>query len=384
MDHCRELAIHERISVSKQSIDERFNNQALEFIKKLISLQMNKWVEKPLDILDQFPHVFVHDSTKFKLPESMKDDFKGFGVKGMAAGASIQFCYDLRNCQFKELKLTAATHNDSLEATGNEWVVKGCLVVRDLGYFSIDALEEIINKEAYYISKVKPKTTFCYLGGRGKFDLKKLVDKMGRKGVAMQSANLLMGEKKLPVRVIFQKVPDEVYEERIRNKTKKNNSRGWEMSEEYRTWAKLNVFITNTEEEMLSDRQVIDNYKLRWQIELVFKTWKSHYNIHKTKEMKKVRIKVYIYSTLLLILIHWRVYRWLENAANKKGKAISLYKLSKYIIQMSNEFNRAVIMCKSELDLFLRSFLDISLSFITKEERKNKLCYSDIVLKKDG
>lgn len=382
LDHCRALAIHEKINITKQSINDRFNAQAVEFIQKLIAIQISKGSGKPLDILNDFSHVYIHDSTKFKLPESMQANYKGFGVKGMASGACIQFCYDLRNCQFAELKLTAATRNDSLEARGNKWVTKGSLVVRDLGYFSIDALEEIDQEEAFYISKAKPKTTFFNAEGE-EFDLKKLVDKMDKTGIVKQSAFLQMGKKKLPLRVIFQKVPDEVYEKRIREKQAKNKSRKWTMSDKYRIWAKINVFITNIPEEMIPDKRIMDIYRLRWQIELVFKTWKSHYKLHQTKEMKKTRIEIYIYSTLLLILIHWRVYRWLEGRVNKKGFSISLYKLSKYIIQKSDEFNRAVLRRKSDMDSFLRSFLAIPLDFIIKEVKKNKLCYSDIILKKD-
>lgn len=384
LDHCRELAIHQKISVTKQSLNERFNTQCVEFIQKLIAIQIGKGTGNPLNVLKDFSHVYIHDSTKFKLPGNMQDEYKGYGVKGMAAGASIQFCYDLRYCQFVDLKLTAATRNDSLEATNNKWITKGALVVRDLGYFSIEALEEITQKEAYYISKAMPRTHF-YSGINGKkLDLKQMVRKMEESGMVTQSASLHMGKEKLPVRVIFQRVSDEVYEKRIREKQTKNKSRGWGMSDEYRIWAKINVFITNIPEEMTTDQRVLDIYKLRWQIELVFKTWKSHYNLHRTKEMKKTRIKIYLYSTLLLILVHWRVYRWLEDKVNKKNLTISLYKLSKYIMQKSDQFNQAVLRRKSDLDSFIRSFLDIPLNFIVKEVRQNKLCYSDIVLNKYG
>jgi len=38
--------------------------------------------------------------------------------------------------------------------------------------------------------------------------------------------------------------------------------------------------LTNLEREAFSTEQISDGYRLRWQIELLFKEWKSHSNLH--------------------------------------------------------------------------------------------------------
>jgi hypothetical protein len=68
------------------------------------------------------------------------------------------------------------TENDLKASKGNEWITEGALVLRDLGYYSHDALGEITNKKAFFISKVKPKTALFNLDGQ-RFELVKLIGK---------------------------------------------------------------------------------------------------------------------------------------------------------------------------------------------------------------
>ena len=45
----------------------------------------------------------------------------------------------------------------------------------------------------------------------------------------------------------------------------------------------INVYMTNTPTDIVPMGQVHDWYSLRWQIEILFKTWKSFFHIHHCK-----------------------------------------------------------------------------------------------------
>lgn len=47
------------------------------------------------------------------------------------------------------------------------------------------------------------------------------------------------------------------------------------------------IFITNTDQTMLSLNQVISTYKARWQIELLFKLYKSQMKLENVKGKSK-------------------------------------------------------------------------------------------------
>ncbi|WP_235713369.1 transposase [Bacillus mycoides] len=48
----------------------------------------------------------------------------------------------------------------------------------------------------------------------------------------------------------------------------------------------INVYMTNTPTDIVPMGQVHDWYSLRWQIEILFKTWKSFFQIHHCKKDK--------------------------------------------------------------------------------------------------
>jgi transposase len=65
----------------------------------------------------------------------------------------------------------------------------------------------------------------------------------------------------------------------------------------------MNVYITNTTPGELSTNYVHALYSLRWQIEILFKTWKSFFEIDACKTIKKERLECHLYGQLIGILL---------------------------------------------------------------------------------
>jgi hypothetical protein len=66
------------------------------------------------------------------------------------------------------------------------------------------------------------------------------------------------------------------------------------------------VFVTSVPAERLSLDDALVLYRLRWQIELVFKLWKSHGAIDRSRSTKPWRVLCEVYAKLLAMLIeHW-------------------------------------------------------------------------------
>jgi hypothetical protein len=63
------------------------------------------------------------------------------------------------------------------------------------------------------------------------------------------------------------------------------------------------MYITNIEQEVLSAEHVYEFYSLRWQVEIIFKTWKSIFHIHAVKQVKIERFQCQLYGKLILLLL---------------------------------------------------------------------------------
>jgi IS4 transposase len=88
------------------------------------------------------------------------------------------------------------------------------------------------------------------------------------------------------------------YEIKEKNQSK-NKSVLYRNSDFKKELAHYNIFITNAPEALLKTSQIYPFYRLRWQIELLFKIWKSVFEINKIGKMSIARFEYSMESSLL-------------------------------------------------------------------------------------
>jgi hypothetical protein len=347
-----QLAIEARsehdISVTKQGIDKKFNEHTLLFLKNLIEKQLSVELDLQIDVgwLSSFNRVIIKDGTRFKLPEVYKDYFPGSGGSGSKAGACLQFEFDLKSGHIDDLNLTPSNRpdvKDAVEVLDN--VARGDLVIRDLGYYAFKSLINILKKGAFFISRLGAKTNVFEMknGELQKLDFKAIYHKMKRCQLSRIYKDVFIGTKeKIPVRLVIELMPDDIYEQRMRKIHKLHKKKGYQTSEEYKFLARFNLFITNVPKEVLPDEVISSLYRIRWQIELIFKIWKSVIGIHHTRKMKYKRWLCLLHFKLLLMVVNWNIIMTQRNHLyRRKGKLLSLNKCFKTLFDNSHRLRNA-------------------------------------------
>lgn len=94
------------------------------------------------------------------------------------------------------------------------------------------------------------------------------------------------------------------------------------LTEKHRIHCRYNTFITNVERKSLQAKMIRKVYYLPWQIELVFKTWKSNLQINKLKRVKKERLECQLLARLPWALLNWRLLQYCNNHIQAKNKAV--------------------------------------------------------------
>jgi hypothetical protein len=94
-----------------------------------------------------------------------------------------------------------------------------------------------------------------------------------------------------------------------------------------------NLFVTNVPAEKLSVREVWVMARLRWQIELLFKLWKSQGQLDTSRSHKPYRILCEVYAKLLgLLLQQWvlitTAWRYPNRSLVKASKTIRAFALT--------------------------------------------------------
>ena len=301
------------IVISKQALHERFNKKSVLFITSALEKLLNKQLHAKVKFrdCDEFKRFLIKDSVCFQVDESLVNDYPGSGGGGSKANVRIQFEYDLLNGKIIDLSLSAFNEQDAKDSTATLHLVEdGDLIVRDLAYMHLEALQGIVEKIAHFLCRLNTQRK-VYKEQDGQLvelDFAAIVKFMRKNDIKQYEEQVWLGKKKdLQVRLFLFLMPQAVYNERLRKANKNARKKGHQVSEEYKARAALNLFITSAPAEFIDIDTAWKIYSLRWQIELTFKIWKSICKIDKVKKVKKDRLECYIWAKLLMIVLCWRI-----------------------------------------------------------------------------
>jgi hypothetical protein len=373
------LSVHD-VDISKQGMDKKFSEQTLTFLKHLIEKQLSVELGQQIEAgwLSLFNRVIIKDATRFELPESYKDYLPGSGGAASKAGACLQFEYDFKSGSIIDLNLTAANRPDVSDAVQVlDKVACNDLVIRDLGYFAFNSFLNISDKGAFFISRHRANAIVYEMkdGKLQQLDFKILYERMKKYQLSRIEKDVFIGNtSKIPVRMIIDLLPDAVYEQRIRKTNRSHKSKGYNSSEKFKFMSRFNLVITNVPQTVLPVDIVPILYKIRWQIELIFKIWKSVIGIHHNRIMKYTRWLCILHFKLLLMIVNWNIVMGKRNHIYKqRGKMLSLNKCFKTLFDNSYRLRDALKKGLKGIANFIKWVEKIFKENHWLEKKKNKI-----------
>jgi hypothetical protein len=371
------------LDIRKQSLDERFTEKTVNFVKTVLSLLISAQFSDILyseGLCADYNHVRIKDSTVFKVPDNLSDHYSGNG--GSLAGIKIQYEFDLKTGKFLDLTITAANRNDQSDASETaDNILKNDLTIRDLGYFSTSVFEKVIEKGAFFLSRLNTLTTVYDEKGI-EIDFQKLYNSMIKNGIARTEKQVLIGKIKLPVRLVIILTPDQVYEERIRRKEKEAKKRGLKTKEKTKIMYHFSLFITNIESSQLPADKVMPLYRLRWQVELMFKNWKSVFSIHMLQKMKAERYLTHLYMRLIEIVIDLQIINRLQSFLSKQEQKETVLSYKKTLQTLKDRFldilNILRLSSEEAIKILSNIYQNLSKNHY-RAKRKNKENFIEII-----
>ncbi|MDQ0884600.1 hypothetical protein QFZ73_005739 [Peribacillus sp. V2I11] len=311
------------VLISPEGLNQRFNPSAVKFLEQvftsLLTQKLYASQALPHRYASQFQRIRNLDSTTFQLPDMFASAYQGSGGSSHTAGVKVQLEYDLLSGQFLHVHSGPGKQNDkTYGSTCLQTVETGDLCIRDLGYFDLKDLYQMGKKGAYYISRLKLNTRIYLRNSNPEYfkngtvkkqteyiqlDMEEIMHQL-KPGQTYEISDVYIGQyQKLPTRVIIHRLTEEQTRKRWENQALKEKKKGIVMKERSKRLSAMNVYITNALPEDVATEHVHDLYSLRWQIELLFKTWKSFFEIDDCKEIKKERLECHLYGQLIGILL---------------------------------------------------------------------------------
>ena len=381
-----EAHIEHSLQVSKQGLDNRFSQASVDFSRLLLEEALKNQFRDVEPIV--FPHIFkrvlIKDSTRFDIDKSLKKYYPSFGGKTSSAGVSIQLEYDLKSGRINDLDIQSALDRDSADAKNKlELIQPGDLIIRDLGYFHSDVLEYINTYKAYFLTRLHA-TTKVYLSKDclDAINFSEIYQQMNTAQLSHLDLEVFVGSKRrLPMRLVIALLPDEIHKKRIRVRNNQNKNSGYTTSQDYKDKARFNLFLCNLPIKEIDTISVCRLYRVRWQVELIFKTWKSLIRIADIRKIKCTRLQTTLHMKLLWVVIHWEIIQpFRTHLYEKDRKILSVYKCVDTLQQHTKAIRQSIYLNKVGFMEKLKGFYQLFSNNHWLERRKNTEYYGDLIV----
>lgn len=295
--------------ITPQGLSKRFTKEASNFIKGTLESAVGTVIESEpvlIPLLMRFKGVYIQDSSINTLPDSLGVIWPGCGgntSKNTSSSLKIQIRLDLNTGNLAGPYFQPGYEQDKSSALFKESLPPGSLRITDLGYFSLKNFKEVAVQGAYWLSRVKSQCNVVDMGGK-EWDLLDFLNEHCKEEMDIP-VFLGVGER-VACRILAVRVPDKIAMVRRCKLISEAKREGKPVSKKLLGLASWVVLCTNVPTEMLNLNEAFVLIRARWQIEMIFKLWKSHGKIDEWRSEDPWRILCEVYAKLLAMVIqHW-------------------------------------------------------------------------------
>lgn len=297
------------VEVTPRAVQKRYTPALTACLRQVLDQALQQVVvasPRAIPLLRKFTAVRIGDSTTISLPDELAEQFPGCGGSSGSGKAALKLQVEMDQLDggLPKIQIQAGRDSDAHSELMNEPPPAGSLSMYDLGYFSVPRFCLIAAAAAFWISRLHTQTKVFDTDGTP-LDLLGLLQ--DDRGAEPFERRVLLGQvERLPCRLIALRAPEDVVAQRRRKAYRKAQKSGHTPSVRHLAWLSFTIFVTNCDAELLNWKQVVVLYRTRWQIELLFKLWKSHNLLATHSDLPPGHQLIQFYARMIgVILQHW-------------------------------------------------------------------------------
>ena len=292
--------------LSRQGLDQRFTPQAADCLRRVLETALATVVAADavaLPILARFCGVYLWDSTTITLPDTLAALWPGCGGRvttNTRAALKVHLRWEFTTGAFDWLALTDGRTSDRAAADTASPLPPGALRLADLGYFSLTVLPLLIAQRVFVLCRFPAQPLVIVGDASGRAVGALLAAEAGER---VDRSVTLGATARVPCRLLAMRVDPATAERRRRQWRREAKREGHTVRASRLAMADWNVWLTTAP----ADRLTLDEARvligLRWQIELVFKQWKSGGRVDHSRSAQPYRVLTEVYAKLLAMLV---------------------------------------------------------------------------------
>jgi hypothetical protein len=308
-DLCRMASVC-GVSVTPRGMRKRFTDKTVELLQTVFAAAVTQIIATDpvaIPLLRRFPGgVYIQDCSQLTLPAVFADAWPGCGDStedGHTAVLKLGARLELARGQLAGPVLVPGRVHDRVALAQLPALPPQSLRIADLGFFSTGELAERDAEGQWWLTRLQSGTTVVWEGKAWTCSAL-----LATQGPGVIDLTVEVGAAQhLPARLLAFPVPEQVANARRRRMRAEARRRGQAISEERLRLAAWTVLITNVPHELLSPLESLVLLRIRWQIELLFKCWKSAgAQIDQWGTTEPMRLQCALYAKLIAVVLqHW-------------------------------------------------------------------------------
>ncbi len=359
--------------VTKQSLQEKLENPAAEvffetLVKKVLNASQALLPRAVVDI-PGVGNVFIADSSVVALRAGLAKHLPGTGGGGAKASIKIHGLVNLSHQQFARIVLSDGKTSDHSEKKAHELILEQCdLIIRDMGYFDTADLDALQKSGRFYLTRIPVNNrTFSDESGN-KVDIWSDVAASNRFSI---DRPIKVGDEGFATRLVALRLPRAKAKERQAALSKE---KGRHLTQIEKAQAKWNLFMTNLSIEQAAVETLQRLYAWRWQIELIWKAWKSMLDIDSVKTATSATVvKAYIWARLLYAVVMMIVRGVIQSACREEIGVILWFRRLSAQLSTMRDLLRAGKWCA-----LARLLIELATKHCRREKRQRNTTLEDI------
>jgi len=372
--------------VSRQAIAQRYTAQAVEFFKSAFQATLDTVLSWKSDstmtqlLQTRFAAVRLFDSTRCPCSDALASIFPASGGGGGPAGVKLLLAYDYGAGQIQPLDLLPAKCSDQgLTERVVQQLGPRELGLWDKGFYKATALRRVMERGAYFVTPWSHGVA-VYLPNPKLQSLEVLDVAAALKATqenSLEWAAVQLGktaETRLgPVRLIAYRLREQQANRRraqLREKCRTHGRLPTAQALELAGWV---ILVTNAPTDLLPTVAVGFLYRVRWQVELIFKQFKSVLRLHVLPSQNSARVQCEIWGRLLMALLTFVWYQHLNPICLKEYECeISFAKVAKLLQQQGQSLVQVLFGDRVQLASEYRKLWNKLLKLARKERQPSR------------
>ena len=333
--------------VTRQAVDQRYNPAAVQYFKAAFqetlaqTLAWNTNSTMTQLLRQRFRAIRLFDSTHCPCADALAEIFPGYGGGGGEAGLKVLLSYEYSAGQLQPLAVLAANGSDqSLALAACTHVGEGELGLFDKGFYKAPALRSVHERGGYFLLPWHHGVSVYELDEQGQpTALVEVAAQLKTSAPARREWSAVhlgqTDDRRLgPVRLVAFRLPEEAANRRRAALREKGRTRGRQPTAAALELAGWLILLTNAPAALLPSAARGYLYRVRWQVERVFKQWKSVLRLDVLPSENPCRVQCEVWARLLAALL---AFVWYQHA-NAAGLClhaceISFFKLAQQLQQ---------------------------------------------------